>query len=223
MSTLYSNELRAKRTHARRSCDLCKVRKTRCELPDLEIPSSSHALPGDKACHRCKVLALPCIVDDSSRKQGKRIREEAWASSRDIQASSPKRRQSQAGPSRLSDSEGIEKNNGVNHSLDLIHAFHPADTTNPDSLFAPSSAFLNTPDSKIEAESRDAQHTRSIRFHGRPLELVCAMLRVAYGKTKMRSKQQVGMDDLSLDGLVDHDMRARLEPGSVRLVSAGCY
>ena len=28
---------KARRTHARRSCELCKVRKTRCELPDIGL------------------------------------------------------------------------------------------------------------------------------------------------------------------------------------------
>lgn len=59
---------KARRTHARRSCNVCKVRKTRCELPDLGVPASSDPLPEDKSCHRCRVLSLPCVVNDSHMK-----------------------------------------------------------------------------------------------------------------------------------------------------------
>ena len=107
--------------------------------------------------------------------------------------------------------------NEVNHSLDLIHAFHPADVTNAKSLFAPTSPFLAAAGQRQRrSEDRNSHHVRSMRFHGRPLELVCAMLRVAYGKTESRTaRQSVGLEDLDLDELVDRDMRARLEPGWV--------
>jgi len=217
MSTSFHNlsntGARAKRTHARRSCDLCKIRKTRCELPDLDIPSSSDALPTDKACHRCKVLALPCVVEDSSRKQRKRSGEEAWTSPNQVAQSSPKRRLPLATSSRFLAAEAMETNNGgVNHSLDLIHGFHPADATNSTPLFAPSSAFRINPDQ--QAENGDSHRVQSMRFHGRPLVLVCAMLRVAYGKNEAKiSRQLVTPEEVDLGELADHDMRARLEPG----------
>ena len=69
-ATYPPTELKAKRTHARRSCDLCKLRKTRCELPDLAVVAGPSPQPVDKSCHRCQVLSLPCVVDDA--KKGKK-------------------------------------------------------------------------------------------------------------------------------------------------------
>ena len=59
---------RPRRTHARRSCQMCQRRKARCELPDLEVPSSPLPLPDHQACHRCKTLQISCIVDDANKK-----------------------------------------------------------------------------------------------------------------------------------------------------------
>ena len=122
-------EPRAKRTHARRSCELCKVRKTRCELPDLDIPSGSTALPADKACHRCKVLALPCVVDDASRRPRKRASDIELSpqtrpsSSMAIHGESSKKRGKKAVGSI--DPTLDETLAGVNHALDIVHAFDP--------------------------------------------------------------------------------------------------
>ncbi|GAK62639.1 uncharacterized protein PAN0_001c0840 [Moesziomyces antarcticus] len=60
---------RPRRTHARRSCQMCQQRKARCELPDLEVPSSPLPLPDHQACHRCKTLQISCIVDDANKKK----------------------------------------------------------------------------------------------------------------------------------------------------------
>uniref|UniRef100_V5EVZ6 Zn(2)-C6 fungal-type domain-containing protein n=2 Tax=Kalmanozyma brasiliensis (strain GHG001) TaxID=1365824 RepID=V5EVZ6_KALBG len=50
---------------------MCQQRKARCELPDLEVPSSSLPLPYHQACHRCKTLQISCIVDDANKKKPK--------------------------------------------------------------------------------------------------------------------------------------------------------
>ncbi|CDS02208.1 uncharacterized protein SPSC_02268 [Sporisorium scitamineum] len=63
---------RPRRTHARRSCQMCQQRKARCELPDLEVPSSALPLPDHQKCHRCKTLQISCIVDDANRKKTKK-------------------------------------------------------------------------------------------------------------------------------------------------------
>ncbi|CBQ67422.1 conserved hypothetical protein [Sporisorium reilianum SRZ2] len=60
---------RPRRTHARRSCQMCQQRKARCELPDLDVPSSALPLPDHQKCHRCKTLQISCIVDDANRKK----------------------------------------------------------------------------------------------------------------------------------------------------------
>ena len=208
-------ETRAKRTHARRSCALCKTRKTRCELPDLDVLSSPNALPVEKSCHRCKVLALPCVVDDSSRKQRKRSREEAWASPRDPPLGSPRPKQPKALRSAHSvDSERI----GSSHSRDVLRDFVPDfHTAYPSASngYSATDDDLASPERGMSRGARPCQ-IRGMRYHGRPLELVCAMLRVAYERRQVRSgRQGVATEEVDLDKLVDHDMRARLEPGQV--------
>ncbi|PWN53662.1 hypothetical protein IE53DRAFT_125366 [Violaceomyces palustris] len=62
---------RARRTHAKRTCLSCRTNKVRCELPDLQVPSSLDPLPSEKACHRCNVLNLDCVVYDADRKRAR--------------------------------------------------------------------------------------------------------------------------------------------------------
>lgn len=83
---------RPRRTHARRSCRMCQQRKARCELPDLEVPSSALPLPDHQACHRCKTLQISCIVDDANKKKGKRGKKSADGNS--TKAASTKTRDS---------------------------------------------------------------------------------------------------------------------------------
>lgn len=51
-----------RRSIARRSCQLCRHRKTRCELPDPTVPDGPSPLPDTRKCHRCKVLGEECVV-----------------------------------------------------------------------------------------------------------------------------------------------------------------
>ena len=235
-------EPRAKRTHARRSCDVCKLRKTRCELPDLDVPSSSQPLPLDKSCHRCKILAIPCIVDDSSRKFKKRPRDDrpmtinqhstppvAGPSSQPTAQATPppppppppsnpkrkdKKSKSNSGSHALKD---------VDHFLNVMHGFHPSQhppmwslpegqgqqqqqqqqTQNDDTRMPPFGS----------SEPAESFQSKSMRLHGRPLELVCAMLGVAHGKGETKRRGLENVHDLDLELLVDHDLRIKLEPG----------
>ncbi|KAN0066333.1 hypothetical protein ACQY0O_000427 [Thecaphora frezii] len=72
---------RPRRTHARRSCQMCQQRKARCELPDLTVPSGPDPLDDHLACHRCKTLQISCIVDDSNKKRGRKLAEASNAPS----------------------------------------------------------------------------------------------------------------------------------------------
>jgi len=173
-STLNMSEPRARRTHARRSCQLCKVRKTRCELPDLEVPSSVEPLAVDKSCHRCKVLSLPCVVDDTLKKSRKK------PARQDAANSTPETARSEAPEASTS------RSNALNHSLDLVHGFTPV------------SAPRNVP-------------PRSMRLHGRPFELLCEMMSVAYSHSQGKGKRKIDVYDVDLH--LDPDMRARIEPG----------
>ena len=218
-------EPRAKRTHARRSCDLCKIRKTRCELPDLDLPSSSDPLPSHKACHRCRVLELPCVIDDRSRKQRKRIRDTGWTSPKEIiRQLSPKAKQPQLGATQsiLPDMARRSNLDGVDYSLDLLPDSMISDMPSSTSLLAPPSAFLNLSDHleavvKRVADWQGTQQSQSLRLHGRPLVAACAMLRVVYGARNDSRIERGAMTLLEVDmsHILDGDMAARLEPGSV--------
>ncbi|KFH65700.1 hypothetical protein MVEG_07804 [Podila verticillata NRRL 6337] len=60
---------RTKRPLAKRSCLSCRVKKARCELPDLFVSSSQDPVIKSKRCHRCSVLEIDCIVWDGDRKR----------------------------------------------------------------------------------------------------------------------------------------------------------
>ena len=62
-----------KRPLARRSCLECRVKKARCELPDVYVDSSRTPLPSYKRCHRCNVLGIECVVWDGDRKRQPRL------------------------------------------------------------------------------------------------------------------------------------------------------
>nr|ODN95589.1 hypothetical protein L204_04130 [Cryptococcus depauperatus CBS 7855] len=218
MLTPLAAEPRAKRTHARRSCGICKLRKSRCELPDLDVPSGPDPLPKDKACHRCKVLALPCVVDDSNRKQRKRKdgSESAQVGSRQF-----KRRDSKdATVQTLSTEPGVTSQSTVykvDHTLNTV-----SDFTLVQRPLLPANPVDNYEELKRELNARgidgDAGKTKSIKLHGRPLELTCAMLRVAYGRKEKKGKRlRLEDDEIEIDSLVDDTMRSRLEPGVAQL------
>ncbi|WWC73543.1 uncharacterized protein I206_107515 [Kwoniella pini CBS 10737] len=226
-------EARAKRTHARRSCDVCKVRKTRCELPDLDVPSGPTPLPTDKACHRCRVLALPCIVDDSGKKSRKRardgIKEDSLAGEgvvgnkiEDTQkrkTSKPKRSGSSSTPSSQ---KGLTRRQSeLNHSLDVLHGISPL-ALQPPHTHQHQPASLDEA-SRIQPElppfdqNEAFDQSRSVKLHGRPAELACAMLKVAYGKMDVKRKSHIDDDEVDLNDLVDEKLKSRLQPGFQQL------
>jgi hypothetical protein len=59
-----------RRSIARRSCQLCRHRKTRCELPDPTVPDDPSPLPEARKCHRCKVLGEQCVVFTAGSRAG---------------------------------------------------------------------------------------------------------------------------------------------------------
>lgn len=239
MSTPPLPELRAKRTHARRSCDVCKIRKTRCELPDLEVVSSSTPLPLDKSCHRCRILSLPCVVDDSNRK----IRRKGTGNTEDdASTSSPRparKRKSAAGLGDMtlhalaSSSSGQQQGGttttlaNIDHTLDILHGLNPTQgqsgfDTDLSALFS-SNELLAAGETGQDGmgsgmggrEPPENYQSKSMKLHGRPLELVCAMLSVAYGK---RGPRRPGAEDgveveVDLTKVVGRDLKARLEQG----------
>lgn len=196
MSTM---DAKAKRTHARRSCDLCKVRKTRCELPDLDVLSSSNPLPADKACHRCRVLSLPCVVDDSAKRIGKKKDDSSGQSLAGFKPPAKRRK-------RDTDAESSTLANTA-LALRLMQTF---DGELDPSLRAGGPSFGAIPDANAFIDQ-----DRTMKFQTRPYELVAAMLTVAYGRTKTTPPKLAFYQDVNLDKLVDSEMRSRLEPGWV--------
>lgn len=120
MTTPFGSEPKARRTHARRSCNTCKVRKTRCELPDLDVPSSAEPLPKEKSCHRCSTLCLPCVVDDSRMKKRKR-----GSPSASTEPSAPKTEKRPSPASRSSSSANGKSRpvNVVSNTVDVAPVF----------------------------------------------------------------------------------------------------
>ncbi|OCF37136.1 hypothetical protein I316_01043 [Kwoniella heveanensis BCC8398] len=238
-------EARAKRTHARRSCDVCKVRKTRCELPDLDVPAGPTPLSLDKSCHRCRVLALPCIVDDGGKKQKKRVRDdgdngasvgnqtlasidapaqstpgEGKSKSKIAAGSTSKRRSAKKNASQKADesSNGTTISNDrlpaiLNHALDLIHGISPL-AKQPASLHE---AAHPQPDAPGHDEPSETNPSYGMKLHGRPAELTCAMLKVAYGKIQVKRSGPFEEEDLDLNSVVDEQTKARLQPGFSQL------
>jgi hypothetical protein len=92
------------RTHSSRCCTLCRLRKTRCELPPaaLSLPAGSGPLPSDQACHRCNVLSTQCILvpaSDRTKRPSKRSR---------VPSICPAGQEADGAQSRPSDSTQIE-------------------------------------------------------------------------------------------------------------------
>ena len=219
MSAPGPGEYRAKRTHARRSCDLCKLRKTRCELPDLDVIAGPEPQSYEKSCHRCQVLSLPCIVDDTKGKARRAddagpSRAGSTSLSRD-RGSSPKRRKTM----RQSNGSGELKTLAsiVNDSLELMHSF---DEELDPSLRKPSAASTPTGFGVIPGNQTgnwQIERERSMRYHGRPAELVAAMLTVAYGRIKTIPPRLSFTTEVDLERLIDEAMRLKLEPGFTKL------
>jgi hypothetical protein len=215
-------EYRAKRTHARRSCDLCKLRKTRCELPDLDVVAGPEPQSFEKSCHRCQVLSLPCIVDDTKGKpkvRGEDAGPSRAGSSTSLardRGSSPKRRRT-ARPSNGSAGETKTLASVVNDSLELMHSF---DEELDPSLRKPSAESTPTGFGVISGSqigNWQIERERSMKYHGRPAELVSAMLTVAYGRVKTIPPRSSFMTEVDLGWLIDEPMRIKLEPGYVKL------
>lgn len=105
-SSLTATTQRPRRTLAKRSCFNCREKKTRCELPDLFVPSSKEPVIESKRCHRCKVLGIDCVVWDGDRKRKLNLPAQKEESCQDL--STYKRTRSSWGPtSHLADAAEV--------------------------------------------------------------------------------------------------------------------
>ena len=190
----------ATRTHARRSCEICKARKTRCELPDVNVQSSTEPQPLEFSCHRCRTLVLPCVVNDEGRKRGLPVQE-----------GSQRKRKKRADSDVDKDHGQSKQSKGVvisaleppathhdDRDRQLLHTFLPYENERT-TLVNGESSRRRLPDISPPKKRVD-----TIRLHGKPWRLACAMLGAAYGK---------GPPTLDLDSLLSEEMRQMLHSG----------
>ena len=195
----------ATRTHARRSCEVCQIRKTRCELPDVNVQSSTDPQPVEMSCHRCRTLVLPCVVNDEGRKRGLPVQEGR-------QRNNKRKKRSEAN----GHAEAVPSTSGPENSFNTLSEAQPSHPSRKDGQLL--HTFL--PYDQERATATNGQPSRTtlsdmhppkkrvdtIRIHGKPWRLACAMLGAAYGN---------GPPVLDLDSLLNEEMKKMLEPGSV--------
>ncbi|WOO81774.1 uncharacterized protein LOC62_04G005295 [Vanrija pseudolonga] len=106
-----------RRSIARRSCQLCRQRKARCELPDETVPDSPVPLAQELKCHRCKVLREDCVVLSAGRAGTSKKRKADDAPTND--ATPPVRAQQPAPPA------------GADEEHTIMSTFEPGRPTQP--------------------------------------------------------------------------------------------
>lgn len=162
------------------------------------------------------------MVDDSKNKARPRADDNAANSragpSRD-RGSSPKKRKTARPSNGHGNGNGETKTLAsiVNDSLELMHSF---DEEVDPSLRKPSGESSPTGFGVISGSQNgnwQIERERSMRYHGRPAELVSAMLTVAYGRVKTIPPRSLFLSEVDLERLVDEPTRTRLEPGYTKL------
>jgi hypothetical protein len=119
-------------------------------------------------------------------------------------------------------SQGISINTGSNgrveidHDLDVLHSVHPSLLWTEGAAATPrlyvDDPFFNSPRSVPGERQMAVTAQHSLKLHGRPLELVSAMLRTAYAKTYGQSgRSEVVYERTDWDALLDPSMRTQLQ------------
>ncbi|PWN31553.1 uncharacterized protein FA14DRAFT_88767 [Meira miltonrushii] len=85
-----SPDRKKRQKYAIRSCLACRKRKVKCQLSNVEIPSSLEPLQGEDACQRCKKMDLDCIVWDGERKSKRYTIESASIATEDRRSTTPR-------------------------------------------------------------------------------------------------------------------------------------
>ena len=198
-----------RRRNARKTCLACRQRKARCELPNVNILPSNDPLPPLAACSRCTALELDCIVDGRPRKRRVTRYPTAPRSATDdtpgqssgthtTPAERPSRRAHNSPIAQLrrrrAASVPDDHSTGRPALVNLLHGFQPFPHPQPNPSTAPTRGH----------DDRTQAHIRNMKLHGRPLNLMAAMLGAAYGST---------VSSVDLSELIDDGMRRRLEPG----------
>ena len=101
----------------------------------------------------------------------------------------------------------------IDHTLDILHGLNPLEHSPAWTLADAANGGAEGAGMSYASEPSESYQSKSMKLHGRPLELVCEMLGVAYGK---RGTRRAGVEeafDIDLEALVSHEMRSRLEPG----------
>jgi hypothetical protein len=209
-----SKTLLDRRLHGRKSCVLCRRRKQRCELPDdVDIAPSSEALEPERACHRCKVLSLPCVIEAIQKKTPvpkgkKREREETAERETTDGISDAVPPPGEAPAMKRASTTSVIALRG--REVGSISSSHPSNAEIEQGImssFRPSPSDPSASNTPQVPGAAPRQAKNSLRYHGRPLELTSAMCRLAYGRTQ---RHRCGVADRALDAFWENDA-GRLE------------
>lgn len=165
----------------------CKIRKARCELPDIEVEGSSDvALPSDKACHRCQTLSIECFVEI---KRGGPARHDAVSLS--------------------NTSNDLSGENDGEQNTNLFHTFSVTETPQSDEQSTPGQPAL----ALIAGTDAERQiYQRCLDLVGMPLDLLKRLLNAKVddnAPSKLQGSEYAG--PVNVLEIVDEQMAKALE------------
>lgn len=85
-----SPDRKKRQKYAIRSCLACRKRKVKCQLGNVDIPSSLEPVQREDACQRCKKMDLDCIVWDGERKSKRYTIDSASIATEDRRSTTPR-------------------------------------------------------------------------------------------------------------------------------------
>lgn len=175
-----------------KSCEVCRRRKTRCELPDaaLDLAPSDTPLSAEFVCYRCRVLGLPCVLVASTR------------ASYQPRSSGPSHNEGHnvtgnvSGPHLPSSSiEHIDRSSAAPFSTNsnAPAALVPTGMDSHPGLINDGREQVDialtafepdlTPTGSVQSPTTSTPLHNSLIYHGRPLELTAVMIKMSYAQS----------------------------------------
>ncbi|GAA93424.1 uncharacterized protein L969DRAFT_96052 [Mixia osmundae IAM 14324] len=200
-----------RRVTSRRTCQICRQRKSRCELPDAALDMPPGLLSRELACHRCQILSLSCDLAPESTRKRRRLDAEP----EDVtpaKASKVRETLAISRPTRGSESGSVQLRQDDDHG--------PLDSIQSGDLLVTFDPQFPGPGANMTHEARMMSSTgahfsnaqpHQVRFHGRSCEAASALLRTAY---RRRAAEQ---DECNLSKLLDAPLIERLRPAYSQL------
>lgn len=195
-----------------KSCEVCRRRKTRCELPDaaLDLPPSDTPLSAQLVCYRCRVLGLPCILVASSRaahqpRNSAILPNAGSLTSNTLIMGLPG--SSTGGAERQSAAASASGMNtpdllASTHTADN-HALHTGDKGRVDIVLTAFEPQVTPPDA-IESLTTSTPAHNSLIYHGQPLELTNVMIKMSYGQNGHTSALPLSVSELEGEAMDEH-------------------